>query len=688
MPNETNKRRRSSGSDKVIHLTDRDIRSNGRRHTREGRQGAAAGRRSGAEQRKRNTASTVGGTRRTERSGDVRERRPSQTPVRRRAADTDLRRSSRTARRADNTAAQRRTSEGRRQAPADRRRAQRPVQKGGTAAQRPRRQQDAVRRERRAAPVQRMPRKNTSANALRKGVYMDGKNSYIVLSQYLPPVILKTDRDARGEQRQHAKAPSRGKGSVGIVAAVLAVLFVIYICGYAFSSGKNENIPYETIQIGGVDSAKKAEGIIIRSEKVFNAPASGAVEYAVPENEKIRSGAVVCTISNAQTVAQLQENLDSINNDILKMQQSREDLSSHTEEVNKLEAQIKTLADENTFDFASGDFADVYNLRYSVENKMNTRNQLLLSENSSSLSDLVGQRENELKQMNENIKQVTSDVGGIVCYSVDGSEEELTPDAIDSLTKERVTQKTEEAEGFKSNVAANEPVFKIITSNKWYIASYLPDSYTEGWEPGREMEIYMDNGVEKNRVLDVTLQVIKHGEKEAYAVFETADFVSDYMDVRNVSFEIDKPKTGYKIPDTSISQQTLLKIPAEYVNTDRNTVVKVTENGDKTLQITVSGTENGEDGSFVLVPVQMGYLNTGDTLRSGEKTFKLESVVTVDGVFLVNSGVTKFVKINMDGAVSGGGYTVLDEAANPNLHIYDRVVQNVVNVQENQNIYE
>ncbi len=533
-------------------------------------------------------------------------------------------------------------------------------------------------------------RTRTNSKPVNKKQNYKGNGGEIVIRPFraLPPIYFSCNKDAVGEKRSYKKTSRRAnnRGMI-IIAAIFAVLFLIYIGGYAINMTHTDKIAYETIQIGSVDSAKTAEGVIIRSEKVFTAPASGAVEYAVAENEKIRKGTAVCSISNAQAVAQLQENLDSINDDIMKMQQNRADISEHTEEVNKLEAQIKNITDANTFNFTKGNFDDVYNLKYSVENKLNTRNQLLLSENSGSLSTLVGQRNDELKQINDNIKQVVADVGGIVCYSVDGMEAELTPENAAALTKEQLA-KSPQAGGIKTNVAANDPVFKVITSNEWYIAAYLPDTYTEGWETGREMELYLQNGVEANRTIEVTLTALEHKDKESYVLFKTADYMADYMDMRNISFEIDKPKTGYKIPDTAISQQTLLKIPAEYVDTNSNTVVKVSDSGNKTLEITVSGTEKDEKGSYILVPVQIGYLSPGDTLKKGESTLKAEEVVTVDGVFLVNSGVTEFIKINKQNSVAGGGYTVLDSTVNPNINIYDRVVQNVSNVQENQNIYE
>ena len=151
---------------------------------------------------------------------------------------------------------------------------------------------------------------------------------------------------------------------------------------------------------------------------------------------------------------------------------------------------------------------------------------------------------------------------------------------------------------------------------------------------------------------------------------------------------MDRPKEGYKIPNTAISQQTLLKVPIEYVDADNGTLLKVTDSGLKETEVTISGYD--ETGKFALIPIQMGLISVGDTigLKDSDATYVISDVVTEDGVFIVNSGVTAFTKIDLTDSVTNGNYTVLDETANPNISIYDRIVQNVANVQENQNIYE
>lgn len=509
---------------------------------------------------------------------------------------------------------------------------------------------------------------------------IDGTRSIVGMFRY--------NKDAAGSMRQtQDKKRSANNWAVFAIVPVIFVLIAAYVAGYIIKRNNVQHISYQTVELGTVDSEKSATGIIIRSEKVFTAPSSGSVMYEVSENDKVKSGTVVCSISDTATNAQTEEKAKALSEDILKQQESREDISDRTDEVKRLESQIKTLTDDNVFSYATGDISSVYNLKYSAEKKLDTRNQLLLTENSSSLSDLVSQLNTENKRLDDNTNLITSDVGGIVSYSVDGMEATLTPDVITSLTQEQVKQKPDRVGNISATAVANDPLFKIVTSNDWYIAAYIPDSYTEGWAEDDTKVLYLQNGVEGSRPVETTLTVLQHGEKEAYVVFKTDDYMLDYIDFRNISFELDKPKTGYKIPTTAICQQTLVSIPEGYIS-DNKTVNKVTDDGISTITVAISGTNTTDTGVYSLVMMETGYLIPGDTLQSldGQQTIKLDSL-TDDGVFLVNSGVAEFVKISLDDSVTNGNYTVLDQNNNPDLHVYDRVVENAADVNNNENIY-
>lgn len=498
----------------------------------------------------------------------------------------------------------------------------------------------------------------------------------------------KTDAEGEARIRKAEKRVSSRTGVPVFAACLFIAVTVIYFGGYALTMKKTTDVPFDIVQYGTAGSAKKAEGIIIRSEKVFTSPTAGSLEYRVSEGEKIKSGTVVCAVSSGEDVSKAKADLEEVNAKILELQNTRLTETKHAEEIKKLNSQIQALSDEAASDFSSGNFGKVYSLKYSIEKKIDARNQLLLSDSNTDL-ELTGQRNAGLKALSEGTKAVTADAGGIISYSVDGMEAQLTPAAIEKLTKEQVSAKPERAASMKAVAAAGEAVFKVITSNIWHIAAYVPDSYTEGWQQGASMKLYINSGVDENEALDVTLQTLRHDEaaKEAFVVFKSTEFAENYMDLRNISFELEKPHTGIKIPTSSITQETLLVIPRYYILD--GCVQKVLPNKtEESVFVEVAG--NADTEGYVLVPMQLGRLNVNDTIRlhAGNATYTIKDVVTRNGVFLVNSGVTKFVSINLDNSVESEKNTILDPALNTQIKENDRIVHSIEDVRENQQIYE
>lgn len=553
----------------------------------------------------------------------------------------------------------------------------RPVGTRSTGAQPTRNNRNSARRN---------PQPNPRGNTNRPRSHKKKEPFYVSILR-LFVMIFDRKTDADGEVRIR-KTQSRVSSSTGIpvfIAFVFFALVVIYFTGYALTMKKTTEVPFDIVQYSTVGSEKKAEGIIIRSEKVFKAATDGNVEYQAAEAEKIKAGAVVCTISTGTDVSKAKTDLAAINSKILEAQSSRMTETKYSDEVKRLNTQIQTISSEGATDFSMGDFSKVYNLKYSIEKKIDSRNQLLLNDNSTD-SELTSQRNAQLKALSDGTSAVTSDTGGIVSYFVDGMEDKLTPANLEKLTKEQVSAKPEKVGAMKPDTTKDDAIFKVITSNSWYIASYLPDSYMDGLKQGDTMEIYINNGVEEEP-LTVTLQVLKHNEKEAFVVFRSDEYIEDYMDLRNLNFELEKPRSGISIPTSSITQETMLVVPRYYILD--NCVQKV--NADKTEEsVAVEVTGNADKEGYVLVRMQLGKLNVKDKIRlqAGNSTYIINDVVTQDGVFLVNSGVTKFVPINTENSIENEKNTILDPTLNSGLKESDRIAHNARDVRENQGIYE
>jgi hypothetical protein len=348
---------------------------------------------------------------------------------------------------------------------------------------------------------------------------------------------------------------------------------------------------------------------------------------------------------------------------------------------------------------ATEDAGQTYDLKEQVEQKLAMRNKMLLGENRGSLVSLVNDRESTATRLNQSIVQMTAEESGIVSYAVDGLEEELTLNNLYSLTKVQTTGKPEPAaEEVDETVASGDPVFKIVKSNNWYIAAYLPAIETVSFAPGDYQTLYIQNEDGDFLPFEVRIDAVTPtaDEKEVYVVFKCNTLLIDYLDRRSLVFKtVSGVKEGFKIPNTAIADKTLLKIPKKYVFTIDSgkisgvtqNVIKKTETATMTVQISITSS----DDAFVYVLQDISLLKFGDTLVNNQDnadTYQIAELKNVKGIYVTNTGVMVFKEINMEGESSANGtYTVIDPALNTAIKNQDNIISDVQSLDDSQKVY-
>lgn len=473
-----------------------------------------------------------------------------------------------------------------------------------------------------------------------------------------------------------------------VVFIIILICLLIYVTGYfyTFVTTSNTNISNEIIEYGTIEVPENFKGVIIRDEEVYTAGAEGVVSYNVAENEKITANTIVCNISNAEVVSQMEEDLEKINQEILKMQESRQEISIYTEDVKKYNQQIKETVDKATPSFTDNNISQLYTLKNNVQKKIDVRNQMLLSESNGSLAELSGKRIAQENKLASNIKKITAKTSGIISYYVDGLEDTFTVDSISSLTKEQTLMSSNE-NLTKTTVTKDTPIFKIVNSNQWYIAAYINNKFIDSWAAGEHHNIYVTDSYGNTTTINTYVESITTLEKESYVVLKADKYMIDYIDTRTITFETSKASKGYKIPNSAIVEQTLLKVPSKYL-IDGKAVNKISDT--ETTTVNVSASTETDDTENVYIPMQIGVINVGDTLvnpSNSSDTFKINDTLTKQGIFVMNTGVAEFTVINTVNSVSNGTYTVLDPEINPNITIYDKVITDTANIEKQQRIY-
>ena len=475
-----------------------------------------------------------------------------------------------------------------------------------------------------------------------------------------------------------AKKKSKPR-NIHIISKLFTITIFIIIISYfslsIFKSLNKEPIDYETIEYGSIDDTTQVKGIIIRDEVVYKATKNGILTFNNGENERVKKGEIIASVKNEEAIKTTEDDIALINEKILQLQEQRDELSIFYEDVKKIDTQIQSVLDKSINNLSTYNISEIYEIKDNIKKKLTIRNQMLLSENTGSIQELSAQKASKEIKVNQNTQNIVSNDSGIISYYTDGLEEVFTFETKDNLTKEQTLMQPESEQEYKVNILEGEAVFKIVIDNNFYIASYIKTENISNWAEGETRYIYInDNGNLKQ--LEIIIEKIDIGEKESYVLMKSNKNMIDFIDKRNVTFELSKPKEGFKIGLDAIAEEELLKVPTSYI-VDNNVTKKSSTGELITVPIKVSGQD--DNGEYTYVSISPGIIDIGDYIINPQtnQEQQLNEIFTKKGIYVVNSGIYTFKNINTEGAVQNDQFIILEPSKNTNIKLYDRYAPNV-----------
>lgn len=499
-------------------------------------------------------------------------------------------------------------------------------------------------------------------------------------------------KTATKKNKQHiVKKMPAPKGSYKVFTVMIFLFFTIYLCGYIWAFLNRPSVPVEMVTYGSIESASALKGLVVREEYVVTSDRAGMPVYNFSENEKVPKGETICVIKDEETSSAIEDKIDNIDKDILKSLQKRSDLSIFQEDVSRIESNITQLISAYNGKFMNENIMDIASLKNQIAAEMNQRTEIWLTENIEGVSNLSEEKNQYQQQLADSISTIKAEKSGLLSFQIDGQEDVLTPENLDAIEEKQVSaQITPKYLSKTGAVEQNEVMFKIVTSNKWYIVSYLPPEVVSGWQEGELKYLYTTINEEEKR-FPVTVQTLSINEKEARVVFSATQDILSVIGLRNISFRVQSTSLeGIKIPNNAIIEKTVLKIPINYIvdNEGEQGVYKVV-NGKRefiTLQLTRYSTIEG----FGYVVQDFSNLKVGDTVieptEENPNTYAISEVETMKGVFVGNSSIAKFTAITIIG--QNEEYTIVSPGSSSyELQAYDTIVSDAKNIGENQTLY-
>ena len=501
------------------------------------------------------------------------------------------------------------------------------------------------------------------------------------------------------KQRIEKKMPAP-RGSYKVFTVLIFLFFTIYLCGYIWVFLSRPSIPVEQVTYGSIENASSLKGLIVREEYVVTSDRAGMPVYNFSENEKIPKGETICIIRDEETSSVIEQKIDNIDKDILKGLQKRSDLSVFQEDVSRVENNISQLISTYNGKFMSENIMDIASLKNQIASEMNQRTEIWLTENIEGVSNLSEEKNQYQQQLADSISTIKAEKSGLISFQIDGQEDVLTPENLNMIEQKQVsTQITPKYLSKTGAVEQNEVMFKIVTSNKWYIVSYLPPEVVSGWEDGQTKYLYATINEEEKR-FTMNIESLSINEKEARVVFSTTQDILSVIGLRNISFRIQSTSLeGIKIPNNAIIEKTVLKIPVNCIieNSGEQGVYKIV-NG-KTEFIPLQLIRYSKTEGFGYVVQDFSNLKVGDMVSQGTEqpdgsyaigenagSYTINDVETMKGVFVGNSSIAKFTAITVIG--QNEEYTIVNPGSSSyELQAYDIIVSDAKNIGENQTLY-
>lgn len=324
----------------------------------------------------------------------------------------------------------------------------------------------------------------------------------------------------------------QGETYLKLVSILLASVILAYVLfSVVLSSGSG--YAFETVVYCEVGDGITVSGFVVRSERVL---ASGTAELVCErsEGEWVGSG---------QTVATGCDNAD--------IRESYEELAALRQEY----AQLKSAAGENTSEETIAEqiiALSVHTARHEISREADTELRAALRSSSGDaarLSSYMAELEIRIAALSRetagSITAITADRSGYFSRTVDGYEEVLCPENLETISLSELRGLSDEARAMPADA-----IGRLIEGQKWYFVTELPTERVVGWETGDRLTVDFP----ELRGLTMRIERIGEAEKEnCILVLSCEKYLQNMTNVRRLSANIIcKTYEGLRVPKQAI----------------------------------------------------------------------------------------------------------------------------------------
>ena len=340
---------------------------------------------------------------------------------------------------------------------------------------------------------------------------------------------------------------------------------------------------YDTVKYGEITTWDHGQGLVIRQERAY--PTSeyyGKVDFFVSKGQEVKEDELLAIVYKEGYDSKLIVELYNIKQKIWDYQNKNLVQEIMDNDFEKIENNINTILYTIQYNIQKDEIHSMGIYENQLRGLLDRKKEILDKKDSTSkyLEQLYSQEkeiENKLEEWKIEIKAPES---GFISFELDGLENIISPKDIDYLTVEQFLSLRDHKPLVldTENHLLEIPLFKIVSSNKWYIVSLIPHKNIF-YEQGDTLSLKLLGLSEE--IINAQVYKVDYIDDSTLVVLEMVDSIESVLEVRNIHIEIGIKAEGLMIPREAI------------IYKNNKTGVKIDHNGDiKYIEVKVKALDD------------------------------------------------------------------------------------------------
>lgn len=339
------------------------------------------------------------------------------------------------------------------------------------------------------------------------------------------------------------------KENISKIIPVFAIFIVIIFAVTEIYSLLSRTMVTQITREQTVLETVDAQMFIIKDEIILSNNANGVTVPIAANSERVSRGSAIAAVFSNETSAENYSSLQTLNNKLLSYKKIDSSLRLADVDLKKLNSEIDGAFYSILDSVYSSDFKNLSDYKMNFSEKL-SRKQISLNK-VVDVTSQIAMTESEIAMIKADATPsqiITAETAGYYVNHLDGYENILTTDDLDSLT----VDKLQSALNSSPKTISDNTIGKIIDGYNWYTACVVDSADISSFKIGDSVKlIYDDSG--ENTVKTKVYSVSSVGDNQSLIIFRCNLMNEDLSDLRIVSGKIVlEEHTGLKVSRDAI----------------------------------------------------------------------------------------------------------------------------------------